>query len=299
MGYIYKITTPNNRIYVGMTKDLKRRIADYRWKGKKQISSIINMSIQKYGWESHILEVLEELDNSLLNEREIFWIKEYNSFNADNPLGCNLTRGGEGGQVSWMNNLDRRRLASEYFKGERNPFYGKTHSEETKKNIGRKASIRNKDKGWKICDWGQERSRLATIKPVLAYCALSGNFLMEFDSLISAAKYYKFKRGIVSDSVRNNNICQMKYLFRYKTESYPLTIDVSFINWDMIKAAKPVVVTFPDGSIKEYISATEAAKEIPIPQNQIKRSADGFYKKTNSRKGYIFTYKDLYNQVTN
>ena len=45
------------------------------------------------GLENFVFEVIEEVDNSLLNEREIFWIKEYNSLS---PNGYNLTTGGEG-----------------------------------------------------------------------------------------------------------------------------------------------------------------------------------------------------------
>lgn len=45
------------------------------------------------GLENFTFEVIEEVDNSLLNDREIFWIKECNSLS---PNGYNLTTGGEG-----------------------------------------------------------------------------------------------------------------------------------------------------------------------------------------------------------
>jgi group I intron endonuclease len=95
VGYIYKITSPTGRIYIGKTTRLKDRITYYRnnyRSGQKMIES----SIGKYGWENHIFEIIAESTVDHLNELEIKYIKEYNSFHYDNPNGMNLTRGGEG-----------------------------------------------------------------------------------------------------------------------------------------------------------------------------------------------------------
>ena len=46
-----------------------------------------------YPKENFNFEVIEEVENSLLNEREIYWISFYNSLV---PNGYNLTAGGEG-----------------------------------------------------------------------------------------------------------------------------------------------------------------------------------------------------------
>ena len=72
MGVIYKITSPQNKLYIGKTYNLKLRINHYRCGKGGGKNSIIMRSIRKYGWSSHIIEVIEEIDDVLLNSREIY-----------------------------------------------------------------------------------------------------------------------------------------------------------------------------------------------------------------------------------
>jgi group I intron endonuclease len=103
-GHIYKITSPTGRVYVGKTTRLNDRISYYRNNNNKQ-QKIISSSIEKYGWDQHIFEVIDEAPVDKLNELEIKYIKELNTFHYDNPNGMNLTRGGEG--------LNGRKLSAE------------------------------------------------------------------------------------------------------------------------------------------------------------------------------------------
>ena len=48
--------------------------------------------MNKYGIEHFHIEQLEECDDSIVNEREVYWIKFYNSYHN----GYNATYGGEG-----------------------------------------------------------------------------------------------------------------------------------------------------------------------------------------------------------
>lgn len=47
----------------------------------------------KYGLESFTFEVIEQVNDNILNDREMFWIGEYNSIV---PHGYNMTAGGDG-----------------------------------------------------------------------------------------------------------------------------------------------------------------------------------------------------------
>lgn len=76
MGVIYKITSPSNKAYVGKTYDLNKRIASHKHCAKSGKNLLLSNSIRKYGWEAHRLEVIEEMDDNILNEREIFWITD-------------------------------------------------------------------------------------------------------------------------------------------------------------------------------------------------------------------------------
>ena len=91
---IYKITSPTNKIYIGQSRDIKRR-----W--KYYYSNIITIkqhiklhhSILKYGVKNHKFEVIEECNIEQLDEREIYWINYYDSIKQ----GLNIGLGGSGG----------------------------------------------------------------------------------------------------------------------------------------------------------------------------------------------------------
>lgn len=90
--YIYKITNKiNNKIYIGQTVNYKRRFAEHkRQRSGNEPEKILYQAFSKYGIENFNFELIEECEN--YNEREIFWIKYYNSLV---PNGYNMTEGGE------------------------------------------------------------------------------------------------------------------------------------------------------------------------------------------------------------
>lgn len=100
MGYIYKITnTVNGKIYIGQT----RKAVKTRWTNHvtasnnpnhKDYNILFHNAIRKYGREAFQVEIIEECDNSLLNDREIYWIDYLQS--TDKSKGYNLTLGGLG-----------------------------------------------------------------------------------------------------------------------------------------------------------------------------------------------------------
>lgn len=94
---IYKITNPKGKVYVGQSIDIIRRWQVYKKKRTKSQPRIF-YSLEKYGWDSHIFEVLEECNKEKLHEREIYWKKFYlETFNNDwdKVLFCDIyDRGG-------------------------------------------------------------------------------------------------------------------------------------------------------------------------------------------------------------
>lgn len=99
-GYIYKITNNiNGKSYIGQTK----RTVNIRWQEhlksslyayRTDYSYPLHSAIRKYGKTNFSLETIEIVPVELLDEREIWWIKYYDSHNS----GYNITLGGQGNQ---------------------------------------------------------------------------------------------------------------------------------------------------------------------------------------------------------
>lgn len=100
MGYIYKITNKlNNKIYIGQT--IKERATD-RFSQHRYLAnhidqensiSYLHRAMHLQGVDNFSFEVIEQVENEQLNEREKYWISFYNSLA---PNGYNLTEGGAG-----------------------------------------------------------------------------------------------------------------------------------------------------------------------------------------------------------
>ena len=75
---IYKITSPTNKIYIGQSIDINRRFNEYKKVICSQSKKLYN-SLQKYGWEQHKFEIIEECNLEQLNEREEYYILLYKS----------------------------------------------------------------------------------------------------------------------------------------------------------------------------------------------------------------------------
>jgi group I intron endonuclease len=82
----------------------------------------------KYGDDCFTFETIEETEDNvdILNDREIFWMKEMNTMF---PNGMNFLNGGG---VRSPSEITRKRM-SDAKSGKNNPFYEKRHSEKTKK----------------------------------------------------------------------------------------------------------------------------------------------------------------------
>ena len=90
MSFIYKITSPSNRIYIGQTVDIEKRFLKYKGYCCKMQPRLYNSFI-KYNVENHIFEIIEECDESDLNNRERYYQDQYDVL-GKNGLNCTLTK---------------------------------------------------------------------------------------------------------------------------------------------------------------------------------------------------------------
>jgi group I intron endonuclease len=88
---IYKITSPNNRVYIGQSIDIYRRFNDYRKINSIKKQPKLYNSLIKYGIDNHIFEIIEECAIELLNERERYFQDFYDVI-SENGLNSLLTK---------------------------------------------------------------------------------------------------------------------------------------------------------------------------------------------------------------
>ena len=152
--YIYKLTSPNGKIYIGQTKDFNERMNEHKTASKK-IKNKLYKSVIKYGWDSFNKEIIgEAVGKQNANKLEESFIEAYNSASRN---GLNTLLTSEGGDV-WQGRYD----STEYMEfvekmqtlttGDKNGMFGKSHSSEAKQKQKEKA------KGRYSLDWFIDRN---------------------------------------------------------------------------------------------------------------------------------------------
>jgi group I intron endonuclease len=140
-GYFIYLATNvvNSKVYVGKTEtNIKKR-----WSGHKTSARTrregdygrFHRAMNKYGFDNFKIELIAKYETEAeMMAAETYYIDLYDSTNPDK--GYNMTRGGEIGAKGYRHTEEARQRMSEIkkviFLGEGNPFFGKTHSEETK-----------------------------------------------------------------------------------------------------------------------------------------------------------------------
>jgi len=110
MFYIYKIIFPNEKIYIGKSKDYLKRFDDHLYVARKQKrNTLLYNALRKYSEETIILTVID-YTNFLFeaSEKEIYWIDKLKSTNFN--IGYNMTPGGDGGNT-WLKIDEERKSA--------------------------------------------------------------------------------------------------------------------------------------------------------------------------------------------
>ena len=119
-GEVYIIKNNiNDKVYIGQTiQGYKNRFYAHKHESKS-IDRPLYRAFKKYGFDNFYIELLEDnIPYEKLDEREIYWIKYYNSVN---PNGYNLSSGGQAYKTE-----EERKQMSQRMTGENNPMYGKS-----------------------------------------------------------------------------------------------------------------------------------------------------------------------------
>ena len=108
---VYKITFPNNKVYIGISNNIYRRMLEHNSDFRNNLP--IEKAIQKYGkiTEFVILEEINPNNRELMREREKFWISVFNSNKKE--FGYNISEGGDGADIG-SNNRQAKLTEEQY-----------------------------------------------------------------------------------------------------------------------------------------------------------------------------------------
>lgn len=224
IGEVYRVTNKKNgKIYIGITiQGFWTRWLHHLYEARSGSQFPIHRAIRKYGEENfqiESIEVIEEGDYDDLQNKEIFWIALFDSYNDRN--GYNATLGGDGG-------------------------FGMKHSDETKEKIRQKALGRvvteeaklKMSKSHKNRDYDTDemarRARLGNSKRwskegerekasltnagnrTILKCDKEGNVIEEFRSISEAARVIGKSRQSLSKCVTGNAKSAYGFIWKYK-----------------------------------------------------------------------------------
>ena len=214
MGIIYKIENLiTHKVYIGQTK----YTLDKRWKqhikeskealdGIRQSFPLFHRMIIKYGEQYFIPSQLEECEDSILDEREKYWIKQFDSYNN----GYNGTFGGQTTSINHPKDVSEFSLSGVFIK-----HYNSVSEAKKEKNISA-SNIRHccngdyKTCGGSIWQWGNDTklnrelpTNTGRERPIRQFDK-QNNFIKEFPSIAVAA------REIGSNYNSIYNVCRGK-----------------------------------------------------------------------------------------
>jgi len=206
MTGIYKITNSvNNKSYIGQSINI-----EFRWKEHQRIAKSPNnysrknkyplyQAIRKYGLENFTFEILEECQEEILDEREIYWIQFFDSFEN----GYNLTLGGGGARTK---EYDIEAIIN---------FYKKTNNIVTtaKEFACHPTTIRKILHSFDL--YGEEAQPIAVEK----IDPKTMQVIEEYPSLNSAAKANKCSKEIIHNAIYGINVHAKGFYWRIKGDT--------------------------------------------------------------------------------
>lgn len=107
---IYQIlNNVNGKSYIGKSVEYKQRFRNHIKNAKKKVNRRLYDSMNYHGYDNFTLILIEDLgeaSNDIINDRERYWIKYYDTMI---PNGYNMTLGGDGGNTLAYWDEDRKK----------------------------------------------------------------------------------------------------------------------------------------------------------------------------------------------
>jgi group I intron endonuclease len=156
--YIYKLTSPSGKVYIGRTNNFKQRMLSHESSANRGEKRPIYDSIKKYGWDNFKKEVIATVNGKqLAAQTELHYIQLFDSINS----GYNLSLDTEGGGDNW----EGRKETQEYetfvdkmkvLNNQPIRMHGKHHTDEAKAKQ-KAAAVGRYSLPWFIAKHGQDK----------------------------------------------------------------------------------------------------------------------------------------------
>lgn len=239
---IYKITDKtNNKVYIGQTKrDIYKRFGEHLYKAlnsdrKNDKALALYIAINNHKPENFCVTLLETVEGTPkdIDNKEIFWIKKYDSANPDK--GYNLDKGGH-----IISEACRKAAEKHLFKAG--------------SKLEGKLLENARNNGYKVA------------KPVCQFDK-NGKFIKEYPSIIEASRETGCDRRAIQRQVNDNrytpltprSMSNIKYIWAYKEDT-----EIDYFVWygekdkvgsiamcfDTIEAAKNKYDSYPNDKPK-------------------------------------------------
>lgn len=279
----------NNKKYVGQSSNLHNRHLSFLNFDKPYAGGNINRARLKYNnkefWSYQVLEYCSEEE---LDEREVYYINLYDSFNN----GYNLSEGGNGTRgFKWTEEQkDKKR-------GENHPLYGKpAHNrgvpmgEEQKRKLSKqkKEYYKTHDayfKGKRHTDDAKKKLSDSHKKTPIIQYTLEGEYVNEFKSICEASRITKIDKATISSCAGRRSHTAGGFIFLKKGEQ--LTEDI--LSSIPKREERSILQIAKDGTIvNEFKNAMEAERETGVHNGSIYKC---LFNERKSAGGYIWEYK--------
>lgn len=300
--FIYKITSPSGKVYIGQSKNLQVRFTMYRNQTENKQPVLLN-SIKKYGWESFKIEIIF---NGVCTQEEINKLEEYhiNKY-FDMGISMNSSRFAhdfphEKGKVKNNNCIYQYNKKGKLIKKWENSL-------QISNNTGLNGYlvntvIRNKTHLAYNYFWFYEENNnseyiLETIKRKskkkithnkrVVQLTKEGEYIKTFESISNACLELNIRNARISGVLSGKFSFAGK--FRWVTEEQWLKKDYKLRPLNIYK--KPIIfIDEENNKVIEYSSIKEASEELNIHRTSIIRYLKS---KCKNKKGYKFIYKNI------
>lgn len=272
MGFIYLIRNKiNGKGYIGQTtwpieKRWRQHIVDALGEDDKK-KSAIHYALEKYGVNNFDFDIIETPDDEDLDDREQYWIKYHHTCIYDEQCnGYNLTWGGGGTRV-----IDPETIIELWNQGySEGEIVDKTkHSDIAISSILKMKGISSAQ----IYNRGRERAA-EKYKKIIYHFDLKGNFIKEWDSIVSASLALGINKtnlstylSLLYNKEKGRRSCGN---FLWTRDKADIQLALDKYNDNKYKKFRPVGQFDLDGNfIKEYPSVTDAQNKTGINRKQI------------------------------